>query len=341
MFRSDDYGRRVAEQCLAQERDFVLSISSNTFARDIEMFRQALGERQWSFRMLSNSGPVAAVYAALFSRRVRAMLIDSTVAPEFRDYTLERWREEAAGYVIALRRGDQLCRGDVSCPLRDTGVVAAFDTVCARLLAAPVTLPNGTSFTAQVLSDTFFNLLPVEQLWPRIPGALAQALNGDFTLLVPFQSPLSTTDDGLIARSCNDYGTRRTAAEYLPIVTAVGHTYPRIFDRLTLASCAARCSAWPDADPPRIRNVRRQLAVPILRLGSEFDPEAPFAWTQRLAQALGMEQHVMRYQGGGHGLVQRSDSACISDVIDAYLFELRLPPEGYTCPAVALAPGGQ
>ena len=53
----DDYGQRLAEQCLDQEQDFVLSISANTFARDIEMFRQALGERQLSFVMISNSGP--------------------------------------------------------------------------------------------------------------------------------------------------------------------------------------------------------------------------------------------------------------------------------------------
>jgi hypothetical protein len=84
--------------------------------------------------------------------------------------------------------------------------------------------------------------------------------------------------------------------------------------------------------------VQRQIDVPILLIGSEFDPEAPLAWTKRMAQALGMAQHVVRYQGGGHGLVQRSDIPCISDVIDAYLFDLRLPSTGYTCPAVSLAP---
>lgn len=84
--------------------------------------------------------------------------------------------------------------------------------------------------------------------------------------------------------------------------------------------------------------VQRQLDVQILLIGSEFDPEAPLSWTKRMAQALGMKQHVLRYQGGGHGLVQRSDTPCISDVIDTYLFDLRLRSEGYTWPAVSLAP---
>lgn len=103
----------------------------------------------------------------------------------------------------------------------------------------------------------------------------------------------------------------------------------------------ASCSAWPDADPPLIRPVQPHLEVPILLIGSEFDPEVPLAWTKRMAQALDMAPHVVRYQGGGHGLVQRSDIPCMSDVIDAYLFDLRLPSAGYTCPAVSLAPRWQ
>ena len=338
----DDYGQRLAEQCLDQEQDFVLSISANTFARDIERVRQALGERQLSFVMISNSGPVAAVYASHFPKHVRAMLIDSTVAPEFRDYIIERWSEESASYDLALQRVDQLCRQDARCPLRETGVVAAFDIVFAGLLTEPVMAPNGMTFTARDLSDIFFfHLLPVEQRWPLIVVALSQALAGDFTFFFQLQSPPSNAGNGIMARSCNDYGTRRTAADYFPIVEAVGDTYPRFIGRLMLASFIASCSAWPEADPPIIHNVQHHLNVPILLIGSEFDPEAPLSWTKRMAQALGMAQHVVRYQGGGHGLVGRRDVPCINDVIDAYLFDLRLPSAGYTCPTVSLAPGVQ
>lgn len=125
------------------------------------------------------------------------------------------------------------------------------------------------------------------------------------------------------------------------MVAAVSETYPRILGRLELASCIALCSAWPAADPPLIRNVRHRLRVPILLIGSEFAPEAPWAWAKRLVQALGMEEHVGRYQGGGHGLAQRSDIPCISEVVEAYLFELRLPLADYACPAVPLLPGAR
>jgi hypothetical protein len=37
-------------------------------------------------------------------------------------------------------------------------------------------------------------------------------------------------------------------------------------------------------------------------------------------------------------LSPRSDIPCISDVLDSYLFDLRLLSEGCTCPAISLAP---
>lgn len=91
--------------------------------------------------------------------------------------------------------------------------------------------------------------------------------------------------------------------------------------------------AWPAADTPLIRNVQRELKTPIVLLGSEFDTDAPFPWTKRLATALGMDDTVVRYAGGGHVLSTRSDLPCIANIIDAYLFDLTPPAPGTVCPA--------
>ena len=50
--------------------------------------------------MISNSGPVGAMYASAFPERVRAMVIDSTVAPDFADYLIERPSEQQASYEL-------------------------------------------------------------------------------------------------------------------------------------------------------------------------------------------------------------------------------------------------
>lgn len=328
----DERARLVAEQCLGEDRDFVLSISGNTFARDIEQFRRALGERQLSFLMVSNSGPVGAIYASLYPRRVRAMLLDSPVGPDFRDYSIERPVEQAAAQDLALQRVDQICARTPSCPLRETGVVNAFDTVQGRLVAQPVSLPNGALLTAGTFANAIAFALSNESLWPLVVTALSNALAENYALFaqVPGSGPLG---DGFTARFCNDYGTRRAAADYQPIVEAVGNTYARFTSPFALGSFVSNCMAWPAADTPRIRNVQGELKTPIVLIGSEFDTDTPFPWTKRMAMALGMDDTVVRYAGGGHVLSTRSDLPCIAGVIDAYLFDLRLPAAGTVCPA--------
>jgi pimeloyl-ACP methyl ester carboxylesterase len=331
----DDLSQRVAQQCLGADRAFVLSISGNNFARDIDVLRRALGEHQLNFGMISNSGPVGAIYASLFPRHVRAMVIDSPVGPDFDDYAIERLSEQSASYETVFAHIDRLCRRDPTCRLRGTGVIAAYDALAAKLEAAPIATPNGGRFDANSLSSAFDLLLPVEGRWPLAVDALANALAGDFTTLIQLANISSTPNrsDAIIARLCNDYGTRRSAADYLPITEAVDAIYPRFFERFALGQRAALCAQWPAADPPIIRDVQRRLATPALLIGSEFDSDAPFPWTKRLANTMGMEPSVLRYQGGGHVLTTRSDLPCVAEVIDAYLVTLQLPAKGARCAA--------
>ena len=326
----DETSRLIAKQCLDDDKEFVLSITGRNFARDIDRLRQALGEKQLSFVMASNSGPVAAVYASLFPKRVRAMVIDAPVAGEHRDYWIERRIEQGNSYERTFQRVDQICRRSPACPLATLGVVSTFDEVRARLNAQPIPLPNGDRFSGETFADTLFALLPVEGLWLPMVDALALAREGDLGPFIGIATSGGRPDDGIVARLCNDYGTRRWAADYLPVAEAAGGVHPRFFDRDQLLDDASLCAAWPKGEPPPIGKVR--LDVPALTLHSEFDSDAPFAWGQRLAHAMGDDRHIVRYQGGGHGVVGRQQP-CIRETVEAYLFDLKVPAEGLACPA--------
>jgi pimeloyl-ACP methyl ester carboxylesterase len=329
----DAVARAVAEGCLGQGRAFVTSISGMNFARDIDRLRAALGEEQLSLAMISNSGPVGAMYASAWPERVRALVIDSTVAPDFADYLIERPSEQSASYELALQRLDQLCARVPGCPLADPGVVKTFDRLKARLAAAPVPGPGGP-FGPEEFAETFFTILPIEQLWAPAIDGLARAVDGDFGFFFLFPNGKDPDPDfGFLARVCNDYSTRRGAADFLPVTKAVGNAYPRFFGGPeAMGLWAARCGAWPAAEAPVIRNLSGELAVPVLLVGSEFDSDAPFPWTKRMASALGMERHVVRYKGGGHGLVTQNQP-CLAPIFADFMFDLRLPQEGTTCEA--------
>ncbi|HEY8462381.1 MAG TPA: alpha/beta hydrolase [Blastocatellia bacterium] len=342
----DDFGRRVAGACIEQNGAFITSLSTNNIARDMDALRRALGERQISYVGISYGTALGAVYASLFPRRVRAMALDAAMAPEFRDSLVEFWAEHSAAFELAFRRLDNACRRDPACRLRETGVVSAFDAVTARLKAEPVTYGDGALLTDIEARNVVGELLYFErQGWPLIVEALADALDGDYALFFQFAPTFSPAgEDGvpialntrtfraLTAIFCNDYGTRRPAAEYLPVDEAAGALQSRLYGRFFVAAGAGRCAAWPKADPPIIRNVKGRVSSPILLIGGDFDNATPLAWARSLARALGMEQSLIRYQGGGHGVVTRGD-ACIDSVTIPYLFDLTIPAKGFSCPA--------
>jgi TAP-like protein len=232
----------------------------------------------------------------------------------------------------SFRRLDQVCRRDPGCRLSETGVVAAFDEIAARLNAAPVTSPDGTVLTSGALADIVATLLDREGNWPLIVTALANARAGDFALLfqlLPFAEEGDTS--AFFAITCNDYGTRRPAADYLLADEVNGALNPRFFGRFFVASYAALCSAWAPADPPVIREVRHRVRVPILIVGNDFDSRTPLSAARRLADVLGMDRSLVRYTGGGHTAFAKT-TACVQDTIEAYLFDLRVPEEGFACP---------
>lgn len=175
-----------------------------------------------------------------------------------------------------------------------------------------------------------------------IIDTLARALDGDYrfffanaadaTVLIRLAVD-TTTFDSYDAMICNDYGTRRPAADHLAVDETRGKLYPRFFGPFYVSGETARCAAWAPADLPVVRNLRGRLAAPILFYATDFDPATPLTWTRSIAHALGFERNIVRYAGGGHG-VATNNNACFDAITKDYFIELRLPPEGTVCPAL-------
>jgi pimeloyl-ACP methyl ester carboxylesterase len=333
----DEAGRIFAKACVEQNGPWVTHLGTNNVARDIDMLRRALGEKQITYASGSYGSELGAVYASLFPDRLRAMLLDGTATPIHRDYLVEFLSEFSSAFEHSFRRLDQLCRRDPACRLADTGVVAAFDDIAARLKDAPVTSPEGTVLTAALFTNIIATLLDRESTLPLIVTALANAQAGDLGLLfqlAPFGA--GGFSSAFLAISCNDYGTRRPAADYLTFDEANGALNPRFFGRFFIASTVSLCSAWAPADPPVIRDVRKRVRTPILVIGNDFDSRTPLSSARRLADMLGMERSLVRYTGGGHTAFAKT-TACIQETIEAYLFDLRVPEEGFACPGRVIA----
>lgn len=346
----DDFGRGLADACLKQNGPFLTSVSTNNVARDLDVLRRALGERQISFYGPSYSSMIGAVYASLFPRHVRAMVLDGVRAPETRDYVMETISETLAGPELALHRVDQLCRASATCLLRNAGVVATMDQALARLRAAPFVFPNGRVLDASLFQSLIDDALINENRWPDIVQALAAAAAERFQVFEPFLPPVSsvvvaTLGGDLLkasrfgafaAVSCLDYGSRRSSASTLPYDEAFASLHRRMVERFDVAAATAMCSAWPAVDAPIITRIKGRVAHPVLLIGNQFDSRTSLSWARSMARTLGMERSLVRYEGGGHSAYFHHFGpriACIDNVVENYLFDLRVPPEGFSCAA--------
>lgn len=331
----DGVSRAYVDACRQQNGQFVFSLSASNIARDMDMLRRALGERQISYIGISFGTQLGAVYASLFPERLRATVLDAGVAPELRDGLVEFWSEYSYAFEFAFQHLDQVCRRDSACPLHESGVAATFDTIVAKLKAAPVTSPDGVKLTEVEVTDVVATLLYDERSYPLIVQALAEASAGNYATFFALLPGLSSGNSALIPIICNTYGTRRSAADLLPFDEAFNGANPRFFGRFTLLSTVGLCAEWPAAEQTVIRNVRREVATPMMLIGNDFDNATPMSWTRSLAYALGMERSVVRYKGAGHA-VTTSGNPCTDDLIVAYLVERRLPAEGTFCPALPI-----
>lgn len=336
----DDFARNIATACMQQNGAIVASMSTNNIARDIDTLRRELGERDIVYFGLSFGTELGAVYASLFPQHVRRALLDAGVAPEFRDSYLEFAEEQSASFERVLHYIDVLCQSDAACPLAQSGVVAAVDTLIARLDASPAK-SGDLVVDGDTVRDVVSFALYREARWPPMILGLAGALRGDYGYLAKTAPRVGSTIKTAIHTSvfeafdaihCNDFGTRRTAADVLEIDRTSAVAYPRFYGRFYLAGEVMRCGAWPAAQTPLIRDVGDRLGDRILLLGNDFDPATPLSWTRRLARALGVESNIVRYRGGGHG-ASTVDLPCVDDVAFDFLVKGTMPQPGTTCAA--------
>ena len=336
----DEAGARYARACSAQHGALATQVGTDNVARDLDVFRAALGEREVNYLGFSYGTALGTAYATLFPHRVRAMVLDGNVTPAwFSDYLLELDADGSAGAELALRRIDQLCSAAADCPLNAAGVLATYDRVVDRLNRNPVAVPAGVITGASVTNRVFPLLYQEAFGWPGIVRVLALADAGDYTFLPPLPTDTSSTATlpNTFAIVCGDSATRRLGLDYLPAQTGNDAIYPR-FGGVNFGLAITACSAWPRTTVAPVRTL--ETRNPVVLLGNDFDPATPMAWSRNLATALGPKATLVRYQGGGHtvyGSLFGGGSACINDTVESYLRDLTAPPKGLTCPAQPLA----
>jgi pimeloyl-ACP methyl ester carboxylesterase len=322
--------------CLEHTGPLLGHIDTVSAARDLDLVRAALGDTTLSYLGYSYGTYLGARYAELFPEKAGRLVLDGAIDPAAREFDVTL--TQARGFESALGAYLDDCLGRDDCPF--TGSVDTARERIATLLhdldAHPLTGDDGR----QLGSSTMFSaiILPLynEDNWTYLDDLFTEVRAGDtdtaFFLADVYNdraadgSYSSNGSEAFLAINCLDYpsdgdvATMRSEAAELEAEAPVFGPW--------MAYGGTLCPQWPFLSSVERGPITAPGSPDILVVGTTNDPATPYVWAKALAAQL-ENGHLVTHRGEGHTAYGESD--CVTDVVDAFLVDGRVPASDPMC----------
>ncbi|MFJ1807889.1 MULTISPECIES: alpha/beta hydrolase [unclassified Streptomyces] len=354
--------KQVAADCAEHSGPVLPHIGTIDAARDLDVMREALGDKKLNYLGFSYGTRLGAVYAAQFPDKVGRVVLDGV--DTLTEPLTEQGIAGARGQQVALDDFVGWCAKDIACPFGQDPRVAREEVV--RLVRSldddPVPTDFGDDFSGQDLVGALGQGLYSRELWPLLERALAQLIEsgdasgvlgfatGGFALPLPLplraagradpspgalvdeeDVPLDNLPAALMAINCADDPDRPTAAQVTADLKRLRAAYDKaspVFGQYRLTE-VLMCYGRPKGTD-FIRDDVKDLSAPkMLLVGTRGDPATPYRWTEETAKRLGSPAVVLDNKGDGH--TGYGSSKCVHRKVDDFLLYGSLPPSGSSC----------
>ncbi|GGW41251.1 protease [Streptomyces lucensis JCM 4490] len=358
--------RRAADECARHSGRVLPHIGTVNASRDLDVIRQALGDKKLNYLGFSYGTRLGAVYAAQFPDKVGRMALDGV--DTLTEPLAEQGVAGAAGQQTALDDFLDWCATDRACPF-GTDRRAAGDAV-VRLVRSlddnPVPTDFGGTFSGQDLVGAIGQGLYSRDLWPSLERALASLVedgdargvlnfsasgvglprgqhgkdNGHAGLVDADEVPPDNLPAALMAINCADDPDRPTGDRIAKDIEGLRDVYEQaspVFGRYRLTQLLM-CYGRPRGTDFIRDRVKDLDTARMLLVGTRGDPATPYWWTVETARRLGPSAVVLDNKGDGH--TGYSSSTCVHRKVNDFLLYGSLPPSGSSCPADGHGPLG-
>lgn len=308
----DSGAEAIALDCAARDGDVLPHVGTDDVARDLEALRRTLGVPV-AYHGFSYGTLIGLRHAALFPGALARMVLDAVVDPTASLADLLRSQATATEATLAGLLGDRL---------------ADWDELARRVETAPVPADDGRSLGPADVSTAGFRAGYAEQYGEVLRDGLADALDGDGTLLLGLADDYRAFGSftAYQAVSCVDSAHPIGPAAWAAFAAEVEALAPRLGPGV--ANEMLPCAYWPVAPSPVTGPVRAEGSGPILVVGTTGDPITPLAQAQRVAAMLA-DGHLLVHEGGGHGAY--GSNRCVDEAVERYLVDGVVPDAGTRC----------
>jgi pimeloyl-ACP methyl ester carboxylesterase len=327
--------KEISRSCLSKYGDDLQHYNTEETARDLDLVRQAVGDPKLTYLGYSYGTRLGSVYAQLFPKKVRALVLDGAVDPKAGEVASAQ--TQAAGFERAFDQFAGDCKARNAACLIGPDPRAAVNRLLATARKAPI--PGGSGgrkATAGHVLLAVVSALYDRGDWAELESALADAGNGNSSGVFRLADRYSERDakggytnlaDANTAINCADTAEKVPDATVRRSLATWRTRYP-LFGT-TLALGLLTCQQWAAPREP-LPAVRAAGAPPLLVIGTVNDPATPYASAQVLARTLASGR-LLTWRGEGHTAYPKTP--CVTAAVDAYLISLKVPARNASCAA--------
>jgi pimeloyl-ACP methyl ester carboxylesterase len=331
-----DLLRNFGQQCLKHSGALLGHVSTVEAAKDMDILRALVGDRQINYFGASYGTYLGATYANLFPTRVGRMVLDGAVDPALEPH--QAGLTQAKGFQTALDAYVDDCIGQPHCPLGGDREAALqkISELLDQLDQHPLPTDDVRRLTEGLGYLGIILPLYVKDYWPVLTQGLTQAFDGNGSVLLALADAYANrgpdgykdnSDEVIYAVNCLDHPETISVAQVrrsIPAYERAASVFGRVF-----AWSEYGCSQWPIKPTTPVAPIHAKGAAPIVVVGTTRDPATPYREAVALASQLDSGVLLSR-DGDGHTAYGMGNS-CIDNTIDTYLVDGAVPPDGKRC----------
>ncbi|QDE35557.1 alpha/beta hydrolase [Microbacterium foliorum] len=327
--------KEFADACEANSGGILPYVTTINAARDMDLIRAVLGDKQLNYIGYSYGTFLGATYADLYPDKAGRLVLDGAIDPAVSG--LDVGATQALGFESALRAYMQNCLDSGECPFNGTvdEAMADLGALLASVDANPLENGDGRMLGADALMTGIIAALYSADSWQYLTQALDEALQGDPTtafFLADFYNGrengtyLDNSSEAFRAYNCMDYPVEDDPAAEAATEEKIADGAPTI---APYWSGPDSCSVWPYPPTGTRGEINAEGAGPILVVGTTNDPATPYEWSESLAAQL-EEGVLITRVGEGHTGYNKGNT-CVDDAVEAFLLDDVVPEGDVRC----------
>ena len=317
-----------ADKCKAENGSLALYSTANA-ARDMDILRELLGDKQLNFLGKSYGTYLGSLYAKLFPNKVGRFVLDGAVDPTLD--SAQQTLQQAVGFDSAFNAFAADCIKLSSCVL-NSDASNQIQSKLADLRKNPISVGDRKLTESLAVYGIAFGLYDKEFGWPELRSALKDLFSGDGKSLLSMADTYNRRDakgnydsndaSSLTVIACDDFPPSRSDVSEIKSAAPIFGKY--------VAYSEMDCEYLPKPKYELI-NSPINLQSPVLVIGTSNDPATPYQWAVKLSGLL-TNSMLISVSGEGHTGYNR-DTPCVDQAVEKYLISGVIPAQNLACSA--------